>query len=244
MKFYNYLNESRAKRLTKDEIIRLLKTDYRQAFNGWMEGYHIYRGVNWGYTGSFNYINPGKGRVSANTLNYYTLIVNNHPSWKEYPRRELICTTDINAADDYGVIFNIFPINNAKIGICSRDDFWFSFPYGIKQIRSMSKSKSKSKAIDNMDHFNKWLNEFLSGSVTDWRDLELQLKNIQFEDSNKSLYDIIIPALNPEKNDFEVSSIGNFSAPYHREVWLDQECLLIYNGWLQGHKKELIDEVL
>jgi len=244
MKFYNYLNEGRAKGITYEKAIELLKTDYSQAFNRWKKGNRIYRGAKW-YGSPFNYINPGRGRKSRNTLNYYTLIVNNHSSWKEYPQRELICTTDDIEADSYGLIYDVFPINNAKVGICSAEDFWVSFIEGVSEInKTIVDTGIDRPDIDTMHDVNTWINRFLHTPVNTWRDLELQLKNTEYHNSGKSLYDIIIPALNPQKNDFSVESIKNFSTTSRKEVWLDKECLLIFNDFIFYNEKELINEVL
>ena len=72
-------------------------------------------------------------RHSANTSNFYTLIIDNSESWKGYPKRSqsLICTSDFGMADHYGAqgdAFVVLPYGNPTIGLCGRPDFWVSFP--------------------------------------------------------------------------------------------------------------------
>jgi hypothetical protein len=66
-------------------------------------------------------------RKSATTSNWYTLIIDNHPRYKEYPKRSqsLICTNDIEIAEFFGSLMAIIPFNSAKIGIVNNRDIWY-----------------------------------------------------------------------------------------------------------------------
>lgn len=69
-------------------------------------------------------------RVSANTINYYTIWMDNHPDWSSYPKRSksLICSTSIRTASGYGGdVFLVFPADSNKIGVCPESDLWYSF---------------------------------------------------------------------------------------------------------------------
>jgi len=77
------------------------------------------------------YVEPAKfKRRSANTMNYYTEIVDNSDRWSMYPKRSqsLICSTDFDNARGYGTAFVVLPQGNPVIGICPGEDWWFSFP--------------------------------------------------------------------------------------------------------------------
>jgi hypothetical protein len=65
-------------------------------------------------------------RKSATTSNWYTLIIDNSPEYKNYPKRSqsLICTNDIEAAKAYGSTMAIIPFNDAKIGVVNEPDIW------------------------------------------------------------------------------------------------------------------------
>jgi hypothetical protein len=65
-------------------------------------------------------------RKSKNTSNWYTLIIDNHPRYKEYPKRSksLICTNNIKSAEEYGPPMAIIPFNSAKIGVINAPDIW------------------------------------------------------------------------------------------------------------------------
>jgi len=68
-------------------------------------------------------------RTSQNTDNYYTLFIDNDPSWSKFPKRSksLICTTDYSKSILYGNGYVMFPVNGSDIGICPKGDIWGSF---------------------------------------------------------------------------------------------------------------------
>ena len=89
--------------------------------------------------GDFSQVSPSKfTRRSRNTANYYTLINDNSPAWKEYPKRSksIVCTTDYNTAYFYGYSYVVFPYDYTKIGKCIRADYWWSFPF-LKKITNI-----------------------------------------------------------------------------------------------------------
>lgn len=93
------------------------------------EGRAIYRGVN--TSEPHLLISPKKSRrVSKNTSNLYTGLVDGLPSWKDWPKRSqgIICSSSKDTAGQYGHEFLVFPKNGSKIGICLNGDFWESFP--------------------------------------------------------------------------------------------------------------------
>jgi hypothetical protein len=65
-------------------------------------------------------------RKSQNTSNWYTLIIDNNPKYKNYPKRSqsLICTNKIGTARRYGPPMAVIPFNDAKIGIVNAPDIW------------------------------------------------------------------------------------------------------------------------
>lgn len=69
-------------------------------------------------------------RKSANTWNYYTLLLDHIlPNWTNYPNRSqsFICTTYRHTAGRFGNTYIVFPKDGTKVGICPRNDFWDSF---------------------------------------------------------------------------------------------------------------------
>lgn len=72
-------------------------------------------------------LDPSSGtRKSENTTNYYTLLMDNSPYMKGWPKRSnsLICTTRRKVAESYGKAYAIFPYNGTKIAVCPGNDLW------------------------------------------------------------------------------------------------------------------------
>jgi hypothetical protein len=82
-KFLAYLNEGRTRTISADtaffNITNNCSKNYKKMFNS-ISSIKIYRGVY--YEEDFGYVDSNKGqeRVSANTDNYYTLLIDNLPS--------------------------------------------------------------------------------------------------------------------------------------------------------------------
>ncbi len=72
-------------------------------------------------------LDPSSGsRKSENTTNYYTLLMDNSPYMKGWPKRSnsLICSTRRRTAESYGTAYAIFPYNGTKIAVCPGGDLW------------------------------------------------------------------------------------------------------------------------
>lgn len=71
----------------------------------------------------------GKGitpRQSANTANNYTLWIDNHPSFRGWPKRSLsfIGTDDRDVAEGFGGAAMLIVADNAKVGVVGKSDLW------------------------------------------------------------------------------------------------------------------------
>jgi hypothetical protein len=259
-KFKNFLLEvdsseykmSRSEEVDSKKVVELLNSDYSEAFKQFKDGNKIFRGTSsdWDYMVT----DPSIGtRVSANTLNYYTLIIDNCDAWKEYPKRSksIICTTTTDYASGYGRIYAVFPINGSNIGVCSKEDFWESFPVLKTEYRragipidpvlgsltrllgglvdlvgkrpDVKTLPSLKKAFDAVDTFitNK---EYDQKSNLNTGILFDVMKMLDYKGH---LYTSVEDLLNPVKNKFQMEKIGSFKAGKNNEVWTDGKCLLI-----------------
>lgn len=181
-------------------------------------------------------IDPSKyERRSANTLNYYTLVLNNAPNWKEYPKRKLICAIGNNYwIDDEFVTeeeaFRIIPFDGSKWGVCSKYDIWDSFSY----LESMGMCPT--------DDFNYILNNMIDAETYEEMMVELDKLPPVFSDfPNKlDLYfskhpdmlksEAVLDLLDPNKNGFRLvdyKSLAKFSPKSNNEVWTDSKCLMV-----------------
>lgn len=119
-KYFNFLNEKSSWTenitLTKEEFDEMLRT---QCSDVDLENdTPIYRSLDLNV--EYSIVKKISERKSAYSANYYTLLMNNLPSWSEYPKRTHICS---NVKNNFNTsLYRIIPFNGAKVGVCPMDD--------------------------------------------------------------------------------------------------------------------------
>jgi hypothetical protein len=239
MKIRQYLlyEAGRSVVISEKEMKSLLKTDFNQIATVYENSkYRIYRGV-WSMK-NYLYIDPAKNkeRESQNTFNYYTWIINNHPVWKNYPRREVICTSNIDTAIKYGHnVYVVYPQNGAKIGICPESDIWISFgntiPYDLNQFNERLCDFFIKKQPKTLEGFKKALSK-IETQENDVSPYNIILNYIKAaKEKMMSLWDYLAEELiSPDKNDFKVLKVSknlDLSSYNDNEIWTDSPCLLL-----------------
>jgi len=241
MRFKNYINESRSKVIDPKDVIKIIKSKCKKALKSYKKGDIIYRGINDNY--KFLSIDPKKHtRESANTMNYYTLINDNSPAWKKYPKRSqsLICTTDMFTASNYGYEYVVLPYDGAKIGVAPMEDYWFSFDNitGIdsldsfnyqlerlfKQINIPLSDASYSKiqrAFNDFDIIFGYDDESLNILIDD------NFSILDGYDDYNDMMEFIQETLDPDNNGFRLITIGDKLPNGDNELWTDSKCILI-----------------
>lgn len=119
--------EKRSVGIKKDEAVKFY-TEKCKKYSKDKSNPVLYRGVDG--NDPYNIVDPTKTeRKSAYTSNHTTLLIDNLPSWKNYPKRSrsIICTLDGGVAGGYGQKFRVIPSDNCKFGVCPRSDIWYSF---------------------------------------------------------------------------------------------------------------------
>ena len=254
MRLQQYINESARSKEIRNiyKIPKLLKDKFSQAWKQLMNDQAIYRARVYGNE-EFVITNPRKKGVEKRispwaSKNFYNLLLNNLPSWNKMPDRDIICTferleAETRAAGEGGAYF-VLPQNGAKIGICPREDIWWSFDSHAR--------------IENLDRLNNELFNInlLDGSTDDkiahkdWKlflkladkldeykkhdsfpfPLKSEIQRSIFSDyltNNKDFISFLDDLLDPRKNGFKVKSVGNFRNNGKSEVWTDSTCLMI-----------------
>ncbi len=235
------INENRSKSIKYDEALNVLKTKCKQAVKNYNKGSVLYRGID--NNGNYLYVNPKKyTRESSNTMNYYTLINDNSPAWKKYPKRSesIICSTEYSTASDYGDEFVVFPFDNAKIGVCSESDYWFSFD-NIEPITSLDdwnyQLERLFKQVDiplddtSFKRIQTSFNIFDMTFSKNKESLDILVNEDGFTildgyDDFNDMMKFIQDTLHPNNNDFDLVKIGQYIA-VGKECWTDSKCLLI-----------------
>lgn len=154
----------------------------------------IMRSLNGELRDDYYLIDPRKHeRVSANTVNYYTMIIDNTDAWKDFPKRKHGIISSLNSSymgDEYRVVpllnydnmlkeFNVDNFVDTKWGVCPTWDLWNSFEslfleIGFKHITSAEDINTLLNAI----YYEK-SNQNLENNNFDYFKLGLQsVKNI------------------------------------------------------------------
>jgi len=191
--------------------------------------------------GDYIYTDPSKGtRVSANVPNYYTLIIDNHPAWKKFPKRgkSVICSTSREYSE-----YILLPEDGSKIGICPTFDIWNSFQktgidsldiwsYDFEAIlgnRGFDKSwNSLKKAIGIVTKRKNWVANSIQRLITNptvYNDWIREFFNSDKEDFLKYVRGLF----DPKENGFKLAKSGD-NLPAEKELWTDGKCLLIRSG--------------
>ena len=272
MNFKNFVNEvsddykkSRSFNISTEEAIELLRTEYSEAYENYKNGIKIYRGTNSDY--SVFVTDPSIGtRVSANTENYYTLVIDNSPRWKQFPKRSksVVCTTDKNYAGNYGEKYIVFPINGSKIGVCSKEDFWESFPILRRRFSSLpigtnlhslnrvlsslmnladSSGKTDIKTFETLKKKFALIEDYLNNKKyleNDDINLDFMEMTIDALSYKGSIIDSVEGLLDPDLNNFKVVSVREFDVKGQHELWTDGKCLMIDRDLFTKHIEDNI----
>lgn len=147
---YFKLFESRTSDLSQDEFYKLLKENCSDFINNPKQIQRIKDDAT-----LYSYINPkihsrkdGQASIATNLM----LLLDNLPSWKNYPKRENsiigISKFDISNSYSYGnYYFQVIPFNGAKFGSAPGDDVWAAnIRFNDKNI-SLSNFHSSLKAV-------------------------------------------------------------------------------------------------
>jgi len=247
MKFIKYLNEGRTKPIEHDDAVKLVTKNCRKNFHTlYIDKNPIYRGLPDNFnTAMIDSDGDWYPRKSRNTKNYMTLLMDNLPSWKKYPKRSksIICSTSRSKAQGYGHNYHVIPYDNTNIGICSRSDVWFSF---------------KSKNLNGLDTVNVWNDELketfedfnIDTDDNEWKKLKHQFKGLSLAltgggkmiNKLKKYYNLdnLNNMLSPEENGFK---IGIQNMKHDREVWIQGKSILVKLDYSDDFIQDVMDEL-
>jgi len=248
-KFYQYIWEnygkSRVELISESDAKESVRYNCKKS----IKSTPIYRGTNsfnseYGF-GDTN--NASKLRISANTDNYYTLIIDNSQPWSSFPKRSksFICSTDLQEARAYGGrdTYRVIPFDGTPIGICPAGDIWDSFKDigGLRifngAINLAAKASGPAERKMNTDHkfllktFDSIGKDYIEKNQNpSWSiNLTSRLRKLfdDFAKSGKSFSDYLINvAFDPKKNGFKLKKAGN-QLPKENEVWFEGKAVFI-----------------
>ena len=245
MRFQGYIiNEGRSVKVDEADAIAGIRKDCKKILNAFKKGGGIYRGI-YDEFEPFMKVKPSSfTRESANTSNVYTLVLDNHPKWKRYPKRSqsIICTSHQGNATGYGEAYFVFPKDGSTYGICPSSDFWVSFEkVGIEWmdgdfnnrlswlyntlygVRKGLNPKSYNELVKQLKDIDKLIKE---------RDVDIK-EYIEWGKYRGDLLKMIQTALDPDKNDFVVTKDPMKIPPNNGdEVWTDGDSYLVHESWI------------
>jgi len=243
----------RSTHISEDEAIDGIKSHCKDALESHKVGRRIYRGVH--MDGNAYIVKPGEHtRVSANTYNTYTLLIDHSKKWAKYPKRSksIICTSSSGGTQGYGEVFVVFPKDGYKFGVCPTYDMWESFDAHIK-ISLNGFNNTLERFLHNLDI------DFNIDYLRKYEDLELMCKKIDMVLQNTqenhistlswlseydrygNFMDLLEYLFDPEDNGFKIETDISRVPINEREVWTDSDSYLVSYEWLfAGNNKRLI----
>lgn len=239
--------------LYNDDLKKRMEIECSTSIGKYREGIRMFRGLK-SANKDIYFISPSKHmRSSRNTSNFFTSLIDSSNRWKNYPKRSrsIICTTDYFAAKAYGSVYNIFPKNGAKIGICSEDDIWSSVDnilaelglyvndfnnlfYELYDEIGESQNEMERLNYENIDNILNKFDEFIQKNGIE-RFIELpsihyskiatHLKN-NYRGNIRNYFDDL---LDPVKNNFKLVSIEEFNitSRFIHEIWTDGDSYMV-----------------
>jgi len=200
-------------------------------------------------------VKPGEHtRVSANTYNTYTLLIDHSKKWAKYPKRSksIICSTNSTGPNSYGEVYVVFPKDGYKFGVCPTYDMWESFHTHLKTsldgFNIMLERYLHDLDIDiHIDYLRKYEDLELIG-----KKIDLVLQNTKREepypfkwmseyDRYGNFMDLLEYLFDPEDNGFKIETDISRLPNDDHEIWTDSESYLISYDWLMaGNNQRLI----
>lgn len=172
-------------------------------------------------------------RESRNTANYYTVIFDNSPYRKDFPKRNksLICSTARFTAENYGDVYRVIPFDGAKIAVCPDYDFWVSFNSyndGIRDLDCFNRHLFNIMIIAGIDIDTNILIEQLNDLYTNHANI-IRIYNVNNDINFPLTLDELYQSFNPKNNDINLYDYKTYAqiSNFDRECWLDSKVLLV-----------------
>jgi len=260
---YRLFESNENKNLSDEEFLKLYKENCTQhswsnlntiyrSFDGKKENYYL--DPNKKFFGK-TYTQDGKKfRQGAYAeLPFYNLFINHDPLWKEYPKRQLICSTNIpREFSTYNYI--IIPYDNAKIGVVPSEDihddfvsvpginslfdFFHNIFFMFENLRDILDIPSEKQLLKyNYNDLCSLLNDLYNQVVSSTTHLKLLDEDEWMGLKPKYLPDLLNVdyirknIMNPDKLNFDVLDYNDFKNHKleNNEVWTDSKVLIIYS---------------
>lgn len=215
-------------------------------------------------------------RTSANTENYYTLVVDHDDAWSDYPPRSssIIASNRLHVARGYGMTYVVLPEHDPQIGICSKADYWISFPRvtaltghaDLSELNTLIRRMAHTYAATNRfvppdyRYFTQVLeiiDEQLAAQNTDWSQLldssdwkQQEVAQFMSRTPNLPILERLQWLLNPDANGFSHAHLSVLQPlEDSHEIWMHAPIYMIAvdqlpPDWLDNRKFNLEEWIL
>ena len=234
---FGWPKAGRGKSLSKSEAYKIIDKHCRKTSKLALDGYRIYRYTN-SKKGDYVLVDTKgtKPRMSLNTTNYYTIIINDDPSWSNFPKRNIIASTETRVSGEGNYV--VLPFDGQGIGVAQSFDIWPSFTYlpaydasdFNRHITSLlvyaDANPSKINSIESLKaaaaKFDKKYKEYDSFPEEDGRELPSFVRDsdVLGNKYDGDLYKTLVDWFNPKANNFKLKKAGQMLLK-GKEVWFD-----------------------
>jgi len=201
------------------------------------------------------FADPSTGkRMSQNTTNQYTALIDSSPYFKGWPKRSssFVCSSNRSYASQFSkgydassTLYAIFPFDGVKIAVCPTRDMW-QVPISIP---AFNKKFNHGGWGDDLDMFNGWLTNEVG--ITADSEGNLKFDGYQLglfaKDHNLQKHEIVPilqKALSPQRAGFKLVTIGEFASGQFNdnELWIGGPVICIreplYKQFLNAYEKQ------
>lgn len=239
--FKQYLQEAQHKQeLGIDEALELMKAHCKDALK---LNEPLWRGMT-GNGDAYTLHGEASTRRSANTTNYYTVIMDHFLPPLGYPKRSqsIILTNRVNIAIGFGRAYAIYPYDGVSIGVCFEHDLWESPSFRIGSYGNHYRIHSwntvwKDMALDPSSYYA-FVDDIQEKMVDDSSFIEDKL--IKIFGTPDNVEPALEKAYSVKTLKLELATtktIENYN-DRERELWIGGKCIAISAGMWHQLKDE------
>lgn len=249
--FKQFLAEAGAHKqvITVDEAVKLINTHCRDALKNRRQ---LYRGMT-PDGDAFALHGEASKRRSANTQNYYTVVMDHFLPAFGYPKRSesIILANNLDTARGFGRVYAIFPYDGVPIGVCSSDDLWYTPEFTVGNAGDEMRIQSWNKVWDeyglspaSYEQFVESIKTKMEGGVSPNAERTARMLRDIFG-SPENVERVLRKAYSPQTLDLHLATtktIDDYSGD--RELWIGGKCIAIERTMWEKMKQDDHDDEL